>query len=35
MKKIKLFEEFVSAIYPKKKTKVIKKIAVVPNWNVY
>lgn len=35
MRKIKLFEEFVNLVYPKKKKRDIKKVAVVPGWNVY
>jgi len=34
--RIKLFEEFVQKILPRRKVKdVNKKIVILPNWNTY
>jgi len=36
MRRIKLFEEFVQLISPKKKVKdVNKSVVIIPDWNVY
>jgi hypothetical protein len=36
MRRIKLFEEFMEYISPKKKIKdITKRVVVIPNWKVY
>ena len=36
MRRIKLFEEFIQLIKPKKKaSKVHKNLVIIPNWEIY